>query len=262
MDLKIYQIDAFAEKTFQGNPAAVCPLEEWLPSSTMQLIALENNLSETAFFVQEGPDYRIRWFTPASEVDLCGHATLASAHVLYKHLGLTDKTIRFQSRSGVLEVQQEADAYALNFPTDQLKQEDSTDSLTEEVLACKPVEVWRGKDDLMVVLATEQDVIGLSPDFEKMKAIPTRGVIATAPGEKVDFVSRCFFPNVGINEDPVTGSAHTTMIPYWSQQLQKNKLTARQISARGGNLLCQMLGERVKISGTCVTYLEGRISIA
>lgn len=262
MDLKIYQVDAFAEKTFQGNPAAVCPLDEWLPSSIMQLIALENNLSETAFFVQEGQDYRIRWFTPASEVDLCGHATLASAHVLYQHLGLTDTTIRFQSRSGLLEVQQANGAYTLDFPTDQLKQEDNTNSLIEEVLGCHPLEVWRGKDDLMIVLASEQAVKNLSPDFTKMKAIPTRGVIATATGAEADFVSRCFFPNVGINEDPVTGSAHTTMIPYWSRQLQKTELTARQISARGGNLLCQMLGERVKISGTCVTYLEGNISIA
>jgi len=260
MDLKIYQVDAFAEKTFQGNPAAVCPLDEWLPSSTMQLIALENNLSETAFFVQEGQDYRIRWFTPASEVDLCGHATLASAHVLFKHLGLADKTIRFHSRSGILEVQQEGEAYTLNFPTDQLTQED-TSAWIKEILGGKPVEVWRGKDDLLIILATEQEVKNLSPDFAKMKTIPTRGVIASAPGEKVDFISRCFFPNVGINEDPVTGSAHTTMIPYWSRRLQKTELTARQISARGGNLLCQMLGARVKISGTCVTFLEGRISI-
>lgn len=260
MDLKIYQVDAFAEKTFQGNPAAVCPLDQWLPSSTMQLIALENNLSETAFFVQEGQDYHIRWFTPASEVDLCGHATLASAHVLYKHLGLTDDTIRFQSRSGILEVEQVDEGYTLNFPTDQLKQED-TSPLIEEILACRPLEVWRGKDDLMIILAKEQDVKNLSPDFAKMQVIPTRGVIVTALGDEVDFVSRCFFPNVGINEDPVTGSAHTTMIPYWGKQLQKTELIARQISPRGGNLACQLLGERVKISGSCVTYMEGTISI-
>lgn len=260
MQLKIYQIDAFAAKTFEGNPAAVCPLADWLPTEIMQAIAMENNLSETAFFKPSKNGYEIRWFTPAIEVDLCGHATLASAHVLFQHLNYEQQVIRFESRSGVLEVEKTDAGYTMDFPTDLLNAEPVV-SLHEEVLGVQPLEAWRGKDDLMLVVKNEQEVLALSPDFRKMTQIPTRGVIVTAPGNEVDFISRCFFPNAGIDEDPVTGSAHTTLIPYWSQKLGKSELEARQVSPRGGNLKCQMQGTRVKISGSCITYLEGSIQI-
>ncbi|MBX2872383.1 MAG: PhzF family phenazine biosynthesis protein [Saprospiraceae bacterium] len=260
MQLQLFQVDAFAGKAFEGNPAAVCPLEAWLPTEIMQSIALENNLSETAFFVPNTKGFEIRWFTPAIEVDLCGHATLASAHVLFHHLGYQDALISFDSRSGLLEVERVESGYTMDFPTD-IIEEQSVDNLHKAVLGVKPLEAWSGKDDLMLVLGTETDVLNLKPDFQQMKQIPTRGVIATAPGDKADFISRCFFPNAGIDEDPVTGSAHTTLIPYWSEKLGKKSLKAKQVSDRGGNLICQMLGNRVKITGTCVTYLEGTIQL-
>lgn len=260
MQLKIYQIDAFANKAFEGNPAAVCPLEDWLPTEIMQAIALENNLSETAFFKPGKDGYEIRWFTPAIEVDLCGHATLASAHALFHHLAYDNPIIRFDSRSGILEVEKSSSGYTLDFPADILNAE-TVVPLYEEVIGLRPLEAWRGKDDLMLILENEHQVQALTPNFQKMTQIPTRGVIVTAPGKQVDFISRCFFPNAGIDEDPVTGSAHTTMIPYWSEKLGKSSLEARQISPRGGDLKCQMLGTRVKITGNCVTYLEGSIQI-
>lgn len=260
MQLQLFQVDAFAGKAFEGNPAAVCPLEAWLPTEIMQSIALENNLSETAFFVPNTKGFEIRWFTPAIEVDLCGHATLASAHVLFHHLGYQDALISFDSRSGLLEVERVESGYTMDFPTD-IIEEQPVDNLHKAVLGVKPLEAWSGKDDLMLVLGTETDVLNLKPDFQQMKQIPTRGVIATAPGDKADFISRCFFPNAGIDEDPVTGSAHTTLIPYWSEKLGKKSLKAKQVSDRGGNLICQMLGNRVKITGTCVTYLEGTIQL-
>lgn len=258
--MKIFQVDAFADKIFTGNPAAVCPLEEWPSNAAMQSIALENNLSETAFFVPSGDFFDIRWFTPAIEVDLCGHATLASAHVLFHHLGYQEDKIEFQSRSGRLTVERNAQGYTLDFPVDTLQLQSVT-PLMEEVLSKRPLEAWRGKDDLMLVLSEQEDILALTPNFQKMQEIPTRGVIVTAPGEEVDFVSRCFFPNAGIDEDPVTGSAHTTLIPYWSEQLGKKDLKAKQLSARGGQLTCALREDRVKISGNCVTYLEGHLTI-
>ncbi len=260
MQLKIYQIDAFAAEAFEGNPAAVCPLEDWLPSQTMQAIALENNLSETAFFQHKEGGFQIRWFTPAMEVDLCGHATLASAHVLFEHLGYQEDVIRFDSRSGILEVERAENGYTLDFPADQIK-EQAVEPIHMEVLGSLPLTAWSGKDDLMLVLRSEKEVVDLNPNFQKMKEIPTRGVIATAPGDQVDFISRCFFPNAGIDEDPVTGSAHTTLIPYWSKRLNKTALHAKQLSQRGGDLGCQFLGDRVKITGSCVTYLAGTIQV-
>lgn len=260
MQLKIFQIDAFAAKAFEGNPAAVCPLDDWLPTETMQAIAMENNLSETAFFKPTEHGFAIRWFTPAIEVDLCGHATLASAHVLFQHLNYKGQVIRFDSRSGILEVEKRDSGYTLDFPADLLKTEPVV-SLHKEVIGVQPLEAWRGKDDLMLVVKNEQEVLALRPDFRKMTEIPTRGVIVTAQGNEVDFISRCFFPNAGIDEDPVTGSAHTTLIPYWSEKLGKSTLAARQVSPRGGDLKCQMQGARVKISGSCATYLEGTIQI-
>lgn len=260
MQLQIYQIDAFANKAFEGNPAAVCPLDDWLPTEMMQAIALENNLSETAFFKRDGDGFEIRWFTPAVEVDLCGHATLATAHVLFEHLGCKEKVIRFDSRSGTLAVEKAEAGYTLDFPADVIQQQ-PVETLHEEVLGILPVEAWEGKDDLMLVLKSEKEVLDLAPDFQKMKQIPTRGVIATAPGTQVDFISRCFFPNAGIDEDPVTGSAHTTLIPFWSKRLNKTSLQARQLSKRGGDLGCQLLGDRVKITGNGVTYLQGNIQV-
>lgn len=261
MQLKIYQVDAFAERTFQGNPAAVCPLQKWLPRETMQLIALENNLSETAFFVPTEEGFHIRWFTPTIEVDLCGHATLATAHVLFQHLAYDKEVIVFTCSSGPLTVARNGQGYTLDFPTDLIDQQKVT-PLMEKTLGTSPLEAWRGKDDLLLILPTEKDIVELTPNFFKMQEIPTRGVIVSAPGEEFDFVSRCFFPNAGINEDPVTGSAHTTLIPYWSKRLGKQTLQAKQLSARGGLLHCQMLQDRVKISGNCVTYLIGSIAIA
>ncbi len=259
--IPIYQIDAFTSERFEGNPAAVCPLESWLPDSALQDIAMENNLSETAFFVSGGEGvYELRWFTPAVEVDLCGHATLASAHCLFKHLGYTRKHIAFQTRSGLLTVTQEGAGYMLDFPVDNIEAVVAP-SVLREALSIEPAEVLMGREDFLVVLESEADVAKLSPDFRLLKEVRCRGIIATAPGSTTDFVSRCFYPNAGIDEDPVTGSAHTTMTPYWAERLSKQELTARQLSRRGGQLRCTMLGERVAISGQAVTYLKGAIFV-
>lgn len=260
--LPIFQVDAFAGARFKGNPAAVCPLDSWLPDETLQAIAAENNLSETAFFVPGGEGgYELRWFTPAIEVDLCGHATLATAHCLFTHLGHQGKSVTFGSRSGLLTVAREGEEYTLDFPIDNIVPV-AAPTVLKEALQVEPVDVLMGRDDLLAVLPSEADIIKLSPDFRLLKAIQCRGVIATAPGSTTDFVSRCFYPNAGIEEDPVTGSAHTTMVPYWAERLSKQELTARQLSKRGGNLRCTMLGERVAISGKAVTYLKGEIFVS
>ncbi|MCO6478957.1 MAG: PhzF family phenazine biosynthesis protein [Phaeodactylibacter sp.] len=256
--IPIYQADAFTGELFRGNPAAVCPLDKWLPGATLQAIALENNLSETAFFVPKGKDYHLRWFTPAIEVDLCGHATLATAHVLYEHLGYREPSINFHSRSGLLSVSREDEHYILDFPTDILEPTLAPKVLTE-ALQATPREVFTGREDFLVVLESEAEVAALRPDFRLLQQVKGRGVIVTAPGEAVDFVSRCFFPNAGIDEDPVTGSAHTTLTPYWAERLGKQELLARQISRRGGEVRCTMLGERVALAGKAVTYMEGVI---
>ncbi|MEQ8705186.1 MAG: PhzF family phenazine biosynthesis protein [Phaeodactylibacter sp.] len=259
--IPIYQVDAFTGERFKGNPAAVCPLKKWLPDDALQAIAAENNLSETAFFVPGGEgDYELRWFTPITEVDLCGHATLAAAHCLFTHLGFTGKSIVFSSHSGLLTVTQEGEAYMLDFPVDNIEPAVAPRVL-KEALGTEPEEVLMGREDFLVVLASEADVAQLSPDFRLLKQVRCRGIIATAPGSTTDFVSRCFYPNAGVDEDPVTGSAHTTMTPYWAERLSKQELTARQLSKRGGELRCIMLGERVAISGQAVTYLKGEIFI-
>lgn len=258
MKLKIYQIDAFTEKLFGGNPAAVCPLDKWLDDSTMQKIALENNLSETAFFVKQDDVYEIRWFTPKAEVDLCGHATLASAYVLYNHLSYSKEEIKFQSKSGLLTVKKEGDLLVLNFPVDQ-----STKVALPETLAAafniKPIKCLKGKTDYLLLFENQEDIENLKPDFSKILEAGARGVIVTAPGTDVDFVSRFFAPVVGINEDPVTGSAHTTLTPFWAIQLDKTELTARQLSERQGYLICRYIKDRVEIGGQAVTYLIGEI---
>jgi len=258
MSIPIYQVDAFTSELFRGNPAAVCPLDRWLPEETLQAIAEENNLSETAFFVQQQSGYQLRWFTPVAEVDLCGHATLAAAHVLFRHLGETGSHLAFSTRSGSLEVTRQGRQYIMDFPADVLEHALAPRVLTE-ALNAEVEEVLLGREDFLVILSSEQEVRRVQPDFRKLKAVKGRGVIVSALGEEVDFVSRCFFPNYGVDEDPVTGSAHTTLTPYWAERLSKQELTARQLSLRGGQVGCTMLGERVALAGQAVTYMEGRI---
>ena len=259
MKLKLYQVDAFTDKVFSGNPAAVCPLDSWLKDDLLQKIAMENNLAETAYYVKNGDAYEIRWFTPTLEVDLCGHATLASAYVLFNYQNYPGNTIKFQSRrSGVLSVERDADLLKLNFPTDVFNRVD----LSSELNACvdkTPVEAYKGKTDFMLVFESEREIRDLKPVLDQISILPGRGLIVTAPGDNVDFVSRFFGPQSGINEDPVTGSAHTTLIPYWSKRLGKTDLTAMQLSPRVGHLKCKFLNERVEISGKGKAYLIGEI---
>ena len=259
MKLPLYQIDAFAERPFQGNPAAVCPLEAWLPDAVLQAIAEENNLAETAFFVAEAGGYRLRWFTPTAEVDLCGHATLAAAHVLFAGACREQTEIRFESRSGTLRVLREGELLTLDFPAQVGVRCDTPGPLVEG-LGATPRECYRAMDYL-AVFESEQEVAALSPDFRRLLALDLRGVIVTAPGSSEDFVSRFFAPKFGVDEDPVTGSAHCTLAPYWAERLGKATLTAMQISKRTGRLGCRMEGDRVFISGRTVTYLEGQIQI-
>lgn len=262
MKQKIYQIDAFAEKVFSGNPAAVCPLDHWLPEETMQKIAAENNLAETAFYVKQGGKFEIRWFTPAVEVELCGHATLAAAFVLFNHENYQETTIEFWSpRSGQLTVTRNGEFLTLNFPTDDFKEV----PLSEELTRCfdrKPVSAFKGKTDHLLVFNTEEDIRNIQPVLSEISKLKGRGVIVTASGNKVDFVSRFFAPQAGIPEDPVTGSAHTTLTPYWAKQLNKTELSAIQLSEREGHLNCRYLNDRVEISGKGKLYLTGEIHIA
>jgi PhzF family phenazine biosynthesis protein len=259
MQIELYQIDAFTSEVFKGNPAAVCPLEKWLPDKIMQSIALENNLSETAFFVPEGDGFHLRWFTPKAEVDLCGHATLASAFALFEILGYAKDEIKFASKSGELIVKKEGNWLVMNFPSQPgLPCEASNDLI--EGLGKTPTET-QVTDDYLAVFESEADILAIQPDFERLKRLGGRGVIITAKGEEVDFVSRFFAPNVGINEDPVTGSAHCKLTPFWAEKIRKTKFTARQLSQRGGELRCELAGERVLISGKAVLYLQGKIFI-
>jgi predicted PhzF superfamily epimerase YddE/YHI9 len=314
MEIEIYQIDAFCKDLFSGNPAAVCPLASWPADTLMQQIAAENNLAETAFYVQEaahpeGGHYHIRWFTPTVEVDLCGHATLATAHVLYNHKGFTGDTVSFASRSGELRVKKEGDRLTLDFPADTL----TPIPVTEEMYKWfdkRPEEAYKGKTDYMLVFASEADIANIQPNMPVLeKLTEARGVIVTAKGagsndsaaigansddsdaaakagrganpndsdsgakagrganpsgynpsgDTLDFVSRFFGPQSGVPEDPVTGSAHTTLTPYWSKRLGKKDLTARQLSARKGYLNCRDAGARIEISGLAKTYLIGRV---
>lgn len=259
MKLSLFQIDAFAEKVFEGNPAAVCPLEEWLPDEALRNIAQENNLSETAYFIKKGGAYHIRWFTPTVEVDLCGHATLASAYVLFEILGFKHDEILFHSRSGELKVRRKGEWIELNFPASKIHRCETPVEITR-AFGKEPIEVWRS-DDYLAVYENESDITSISPDLAVLSRLDGRGVIVTSRGEKTDFVSRFFAPRFGINEDPVTGSAHCALMPYWAAKLGKNKLSAAQLSERGGRLLCELAGERVLISGKAVKYLEGTIEI-
>ena len=258
MELDLYQVDAFAEGVFSGNPAAVIPLFEWLSDDLMQNIASENNLSETAFFVQKGEYFELRWFTSEVEVDLCGHATLASAHVLYEHLDYTDPVVVFETKSGRLFVDREGDRYSMDFPAWPVREIQVTERVAK-ALGERPVELYMGERDMMAVFETEAQVRNLAPDYRLVSQLDGMCMICTAPGLDHDFVSRTFVPEHGIPEDPVTGSAHCTLVPFWAERLGKSTLHAYQASRRGGVLDCEHLGDRVKISGKSVTYMIGNI---
>ena len=258
--LPIYQVDAFTTSVFGGNPAAVCPLQEWLPDHTMQKLAAENNLSETAFFVKEGQEYNIRWFTPEFEIDLCGHATLASAYVIFHHSDHASDVIRFNCKSGLLEVHKLEDGkIQLDFPSRMPQPLEAPDALLKG-LSIPPAKVLKARD-FFVVYDDEKYVRQVVPDYNFLNKLDVVGVIVTAPGREADFVSRFFVPNSVIGEDPVTGSAHCSLIPYWAKELEKDTLYARQVSAREGQLHCENKGDRVTMAGHAVLYMKGEYYI-
>jgi PhzF family phenazine biosynthesis protein len=259
MKIPLYQVDAFTSRLFAGNPAAVCPLEYWLPDSTLQAIAAENNLAETAFLVPQGDRYGLRWFTPAVEVDLCGHATLASAFVLMNCLGIRNELVFFDTRSGELTVRRQGALLSMDFPSKPPFACNAPAGMLE-ALGGEPLEVLKGHYYL-VVYETEKDVCSLAPDMAALRASGAGAVIVSAQGDQVDFVSRFFAPGYGIDEDPVTGSAHCTLVPYYAQRQCKSSFHARQVSARGGELFCEHRGDRVTIAGEAVLYLSGSIEI-
>lgn len=263
MKLTIYQIDAFTDTVFSGNPAAVCILESWLEDSLMQQIAMENNLAETAFVIPSDNSYQIRWFTPAVEVDLCGHATLAAAYILFNEFPLTQTEISFYSpRSGYLNVRQlQGGLLELDFPADEL-QPTEVDQSISKALGITHIEAFQGKTDYLLVFSKQEEIENMQPDMRLLKECGGRGIIVTAPGKDVDFVSRFFAPQSGIDEDPVTGSAHTTLTPYWSRRLGKSRLRAQQLSTRGGKLWCEDRETRIGIAGFAVPYLKGEIQIS
>lgn len=259
MTLSYFQIDAFTSRLFEGNPAGVCLLEEWLPDDTLQSLAAENNLPETAFLVQEEAGYRIRWFTPEMEMDLCGHATLAAGYVLYQHRNFSKKTLPLNSASGPLQVSRQGDLLFLDFPSRPPRRGPTPPELGK-ILGAEPRDVLSSRD-LLAVYDSQETVASLSPDREALSRLDAFGVIVTAPGREADFVSRYFTPGAEILEDPVTGSAHCTLIPYWAEKRGKTRLFARQISRRGGELSCRLEGSRVVIGGQCRTYLSGQITL-
>lgn len=261
MRIPYYQLDAFASSVFSGNPAGVCLLEGWLDDRTLQAIATENNLSETAFLVCEGDRYRLRWFTPTVEVDLCGHATLASAFVVFTHVDPSRDEVVFESVSGTLNVSRENDLLVMDFPA---RRADPCGCLPETLVAAlgaEPEEVLVASRDLLAVFSDERSVKDLRPDMSLVAQLEQKGIIVTAPGEETDFVSRFFAPSLGVPEDPVTGSAHSTLTPYWADRLGKSKLHGVQLSQRGGELFCEYRGQRVDIGGRVAPYLEGWITL-
>ena len=259
--IKMYQVDAFADRLFTGNPAAVCLLDSWIPAALMQSVAAENNLAETAFVVPKGDRFEIRWFTPTIEVDLCGHATLASGFILLNGICADRQEVIFDSlHSGELKVFKLENAYFLDFPADTLTASGEK-SLLADCIGKLPLEVWKGKSDYMAVIGSEAMLKDLRVDLAAIAKLPARGLIVTARGDTVDFVSRFFGPQSGVDEDPVTGSAHTTLIQYWSGVLGKDRMHARQLSKRGGDLVCRKNGDRCMIGGMAQLYLEGEISI-
>lgn len=263
MKLPIYQIDAFTDRVFGGNPAAVVTLERWLPEASMQAIAAENNLAETAFVIPHPDTSPLRWFTPAIEVDLCGHATLAAGHVLLRHHYPSCAAVRFSTRSGILEVRRQGERLCLDLPARPARRIEESNPLCDALcaaLGARPSEAWLARD-LLAVFAREEDVASLSPDFARVANLDAFAVIASAPGREADFVSRFFAPRAGVPEDPVTGSAHCTLVPYWAARLGKTRLDARQLSVRAGRLACELQGERVTIAGGTIEYLRGEIEI-
>jgi len=260
MKIRQYQVDAFATRVFEGNPAAVCPLESWLDDSLLQAIAQENNLSETAFFVPGARGFELRWFTPVDEVDLCGHATLATAHVIFERLGYSGPVIPFETRSGELFVKRQGSRLQMDFPADPPVACGVTETLVLGLGGKRPVEVLAASD-YMAVFGSEADVRAIRPDHNLLSRLDLRGIIVTAPGDEVDFVSRFFAPQLGVPEDPVTGSAHCELAPYWAGKLGRDLMTARQVSRRGGSLTCEIAGDRVLISGSAVMFMEAEISL-
>lgn len=260
MKLTLYQIDAFADKCFKGNPAAICPLENWLPDELMQSIAAENNLSETAFFVPTEQGYHIRWFTPTREVDLCGHATLAAAYVVFNTAGSTGNDVTFESRSGPLSVKRNSDWLEMDFPAQPARECDIPEPI-RRAFHTIPIACLRA-EDYLVVFDHEQDILAADPEPRLLKELDLRGVAITAPGDDYDFVTRFFAPRYGIEEDPVTGSAFTQLVPYWSNVLGKKRLVAKQVSRRTGEIRCEYEGDRVKIAGQAVKYMKGTIEVA
>lgn len=259
MRLTQYQVDAFAGQVFQGNPAAVVPLNAWLSDEVLQAIAEENNLSETAFFVPTEKGFHLRWFTPVAEVDLCGHATLASAHIIFEVLGFAEHAIKFETRSGILVVERRNGLLAMDFPSIPPQPCPPPAALLDG-LGFHPVEVLAA-DDYIAVFESESVIRSLSPDLEKLRMLGLRGVSVTAPGMDSDFVSRFFAPKFGIPEDPVTGSAHCELVPYWASKLGKTHLIARQVSKRGGDLLCELRSDRVVLLGSAVIFMVAEIDI-
>lgn len=258
--LKIYQVDAFTSELFKGNPAAVCPLKKWLPDETMQAIAAENNLSETAFFIPGEDGYDLRWFTPTTEVDLCGHATLATAHVLFEELDHEGIGVLFNTKSGMLTVTKIDPGMRMDFPID-VPKELAGNTLINEGIGITPEKVLKGKSDYLAVLNSQEALEKIQPNFSIIAKLKSRGLVVTAPGRDVDFVSRCFFPQSGVDEDPVTGSAHTMLTPYWSEVLKKDTLSAKQLSTRGGKLVCALEDNRIKLYGQAKTYMRGEIEV-
>lgn len=260
MKLALFQVDAFAESLFKGNPAAVIPVDDWMDDATMQQIAMENNLSETAFFRSNSDGFDIRWFTPKAEVKLCGHATLATAHVIFEEKGYPHPEIVFQSKSGPLKVKRCGDMLQLDFPQDTLRPTDAPNQIIQ-ALGKLPIACFKGRSDYLLVFESEKDILAMTPNFTALAKTDARGVIVTARGSRVDFVSRFFAPSVGVDEDPVTGSAHTSLTPYWANELGKLEMTAMQLSHRGGELQVSLQADRVLIGGKTKTYLRGEIFI-
>jgi PhzF family phenazine biosynthesis protein len=261
MKLPLFQVDAFASEVFSGNPAAIVPLREWISADLMQLIATENQLSETAFYVPTKDGYDLRWFTPVTEVDLCGHATLAAAHVLFTEEGLAGEEVSFATRSGELAVERVETGYRMDFPADETRPLPERLAEVEKALGNPVQELLAGREDLVAVVESEEEVRKLDPDFRGIARLEERGILVTAPGREFDFVSRCFFPRFGIDEDPVTGSAHTTLAPLWTERLGKNPLRAAQVSERGGEIGCEVADDRVLLDGRAVTFLRGEICL-
>lgn len=259
--INIYQVDAFTDELFSGNPAAICPLDNWLEDDQMQAIAAENNLAETAFIIDKGEHVEIRWFTPAVEVDLCGHATLASAFVLLNCLNYDKELIRFHSlRSGELSVSKKDNLLFLDFPTDKISRCHNQTPIARGI-GIEPIEVYKGLTDFIAIVANEGELRNIKPNFAAIVELDARGLVVSAKGDQVDFVSRFFAPQSGIDEDPVTGSAHTSLIPIWADKLGKKEMSAKQISKRGGDLICSHHDDRCKIGGSARLYLSGEIFI-